>query len=90
MTHLLKNSILSGVILLKKVSTLKHTVNNALFIQNKTEPYEVVEWMRAMNKEHICSHLIDQDVLLVTGENDAFQPRNLARFIQSGRYLKLL
>lgn len=27
-----------------------------------------------MNKAHISSHLIDQDVLLVTGENDAFQP----------------
>jgi hypothetical protein len=30
--------------------------------------------MMAMNKEHISSHLVDQDVLLVTGENDAFQP----------------
>src|SRR5690606_37255608 len=56
------------------VGTLKHTVNNALFIQNKTEPFEAVEWMLAMNKEHISSHLITQDVLLVTGENDVFQP----------------
>lgn len=54
--------------------TLRHTVNNALFIQNKTEPYQAVEWMMAMNKVHIRSHLIDQDVLLMTGENDAFQP----------------
>ncbi len=56
------------------VGTLKHTINNALFIQNKTQPFEAVEWMMAMNKEHISSELINQDVLLVTGENDAFQP----------------
>lgn len=56
------------------VGTLKHTINNALFIQNKSQYYEAVEWMLSMNKEHISSHLIDQDVLLVTGENDAFQP----------------
>ena len=56
------------------IGTLKHTVNNALFIQNKTEPYEAAAWMMAMNKEHICSHLVNQDVLLLGGENDAFQP----------------
>jgi pimeloyl-ACP methyl ester carboxylesterase len=56
------------------VGTLNHTVNNALFIQNKTEPFHAVEWMMAMNKEHIMSHLIKQDVLLIAGENDAFQP----------------
>lgn len=56
------------------VGTLKHTVNNALFIINKTEPYDAVEWMLGMNKDHISSQLIDQDVLLLTGENDAFQP----------------
>ena len=56
------------------VGSLKHTINNALFIQNKTEPYDAVEWMMAMNKKHIMSHLITQDVLLVVGENDAFQP----------------
>ena len=56
------------------VGILKHTVNNALFIQNKTAPYQAVEWMMSMNKEHLHSHLIDQDVFLLTGENDAFQP----------------
>jgi pimeloyl-ACP methyl ester carboxylesterase len=61
------------------VGTLKHTINNALFIQNKTQPFEAVEWMMAMNKEHISSQFIDQDVLLVTGENDAFQPPILLR-----------
>jgi alpha-beta hydrolase superfamily lysophospholipase len=61
------------------VGTLNHTINNALFIQNKTQPFEAVEWMMAMNKEHISSQFIDQDVLLVTGENDAFQPPILLR-----------
>ncbi|MCB0630156.1 MAG: alpha/beta fold hydrolase [Saprospiraceae bacterium] len=57
-----------------QVGTLKHTVNNALFIQDKSEPYDAVVWMMGMNKEYLNSHLIDQDVLLLTGENDAFQP----------------
>ena len=62
-----------------QVKTLKHTVNNALFIQDKKEPFEAVQWMMGMNKEHISSHLIDQDVFLMTGENDAFQPPVLLR-----------
>lgn len=62
------------VTLKMKVGTINHTINNALFIQNKTEPYDAVHWMMGMNKEHISSHLVTQDVLLVTGENDAFQP----------------
>lgn len=56
------------------IGTLKHTINNALFIQNKSEPYDAVKWMMGMNKDHLNSQLIDQDVLLFTGENDAFQP----------------
>src|SRR5690606_31084578 len=56
------------------IGSLKHTVNNALFIQNKSQPFQAVEWMMAMNKEHISSHLIYQNVLLLSGENDAFQP----------------
>lgn len=72
----LKHKVLTNFFVKLKMNagTLKHTINNALFIQNKTEPYQAVEWMMAMNKEHICSHLIDQDVLLVTGAHDAFQP----------------
>lgn len=54
--------------------TLKHTVNNALYIQHKNEPYYAAAWMMNMNKDHLNSHLIDQDVLLLGGANDAFQP----------------
>src|SRR5690606_6728621 len=56
------------------VGTLRHTINNALFIQHKREPFDAVAWMMGMNKNHLNSQLIDQDVLLFTGENDAFQP----------------
>lgn len=56
-----------------KVGVLKHTINNAIFIQNKKEPIDAVHWFLGMNKTHLNSHLTDQDVLLLTGENDAFQ-----------------
>lgn len=56
------------------IGTLRHTINQALFIQNKKEPMDAVEWMLGMNKMHLSSHLIDQDVLLLGGEVDAFQP----------------
>lgn len=56
------------------VASLNHTIHNALFIQNKKEPYEAVEWLLGMNKKHISSDLLTQDILLLTGENDAFQP----------------
>jgi len=59
------------------VGALRHAINNALFIQNKAEPFDAVEWMMGMNKEHLHSHLIDQDVYLLSGENDAFQPVKL-------------
>lgn len=62
-----------------RVGTLRHTVNNTLFIQHKTEPHDAVVWMMGMNQSHICSHLIDQDVLLLTGEHDTFQPPILLR-----------
>lgn len=59
------------------VPALRHTVNNALFIQGKSQPYHAVEWMMGMNATHLHSHLIDQEVFLLTGEKDAFQPPKL-------------
>lgn len=58
---------------------LKHTVNQALFLVQKEEPIEAVEWMLAMNKDHLHSELVEQDVLLIGGENDAFQPPKLLK-----------
>lgn len=53
---------------------LKHTINQALFITQKTQPIDAVKWMLAMNRQHLHSELVDQDVLLLGGEQDAFQP----------------
>lgn len=53
---------------------LKHTINQTLFLTQKTEPIEAVEWMLGMNKAHLHSERVAQDVLLLGGEHDAFQP----------------
>jgi pimeloyl-ACP methyl ester carboxylesterase len=58
-------------------SKLKHTVNQALFITQKEQPIDVVDWLLGMNKDFLHSELIDQDVLLLGGEHDAFQPPKL-------------
>lgn len=56
------------------VPILKHSVKQAMYIQGKHRPADAVSWMLGMNKEHIHSHLVNQDVLLLAGEHDAFQP----------------
>lgn len=45
----------------------------------KDEPIDAVHWLLGMNKNHLNSHLIDQNVLLLTGENDAFPPPKLLK-----------
>jgi pimeloyl-ACP methyl ester carboxylesterase len=59
------------------IGTLKHTINHALYISGKTEPVDAVIWMLIMNKQHLSSEKINQNVLLLVGENDAFQPPKL-------------
>lgn len=59
------------------VPVLKHSVTHTLFITQKTEPIDAVRWMLGMNKEHLHSEKITQDVMLMGGENDAFQPPKL-------------
>jgi pimeloyl-ACP methyl ester carboxylesterase len=61
------------------VDTIRHTINNILFITGKSEPSEAVSWLLQMNKHHLCSNKIKQDVLLMIGENDAFQPITLLK-----------
>ena len=56
---------------------LKHTINQALFLTQKEQPIEAVDWMLGMNKDFLHSELIDQDVLLLGGEHDNFQPPKL-------------
>jgi pimeloyl-ACP methyl ester carboxylesterase len=56
---------------------LKHTIHQVLYMIQKDQPIEAVKWMMAMNKTHLHSELISQDVLLLGGEHDAFQPLKL-------------
>ncbi len=82
---LLKRKALTGFLVKLKMNTgiIKHTISHALYIQNKSKLYQAVDWMMSMNKVHINSHLVDQDVLLLCGEHDAFQPPILLRKQQS-------
>lgn len=53
---------------------LKHTIKQTLFLTKKSEPIDAVEWMLGMNKDHLHSEQVTQEVLLAGGEHDAFQP----------------
>ena len=53
---------------------LNFIIKQALFISGKNRPVEAVAWMLGMNQDHLHSRLVNQDVLLLGGENDAFQP----------------
>ncbi len=71
-------NLMNGLVRLKMTNgLLKHTINQALFLTGKEEPIEAVEWLLAMNKAHLHSELVKQDVLLLGGEHDAFQPPKL-------------
>jgi pimeloyl-ACP methyl ester carboxylesterase len=54
------------------------TVRQALYITKKQEPIDAARFLLGMNKDHIHSDRVDQDVLLLVGENDSFQPPKLA------------
>jgi pimeloyl-ACP methyl ester carboxylesterase len=60
-----------------KTPLMEHVINQTLFITGKKNPIDVVHWELAMNKHHIHSELVDQDVLLLAGEEDSFQPVEL-------------
>jgi pimeloyl-ACP methyl ester carboxylesterase len=42
------------------------------------DPMLAVDWLMGMNKEHLGSERVTQDVLLMVGEQDDFQPPVLA------------
>ncbi|MFW5880445.1 MAG: hypothetical protein ACOCU9_02315 [Spirochaetota bacterium] len=48
-------------------------INNGLH----AEPVLAAQWLLEMNKSHVHSELVDQDVLLLAGEKDRFQSRRL-------------
>lgn len=72
--------IMNAMVKMKmSVKTLNHTVKHTLFITHKSKPIDAVQWMLGMNKDFLHSEKITQDVLLLVGENDAFQPPKLTR-----------
>lgn len=58
---------------------IRHIVRNALFITNQldAEPIAAAHWLLGMNKDHQHPELVDQDVLLLAGAKDRFQPVRL-------------
>jgi pimeloyl-ACP methyl ester carboxylesterase len=59
--------------------TLRQVVEQTLYIVGSDDPIAVVDWFLAMNADHLGSERVTQDVLLLCGEHDSFQPPSLAR-----------
>lgn len=72
---------------------LEHAVRHGMFIAGGEEPMDAVDWMLGMNHRHLESERVTQDVLLMVGEQDAFQPPRLAthqaRALTSARSVSL-
>jgi len=61
------------------IPTLRQVVDQALYLVGRTDPMDAVDWFLGMNAAHLGSERITQDVLLLCGEHDAFQPPVLTR-----------
>jgi pimeloyl-ACP methyl ester carboxylesterase len=61
------------------IPTLRVVVEQVLYMVDSDDPADVVDWFLGMNAEHLGSERVRQDVLLMCGEHDAFQPPALAR-----------
>lgn len=59
--------------------TLRAVVDQVLYMLDSDDPADVAEWFLGMNAEHLDSGRVTQDVLLMCGEHDAFQPPALTR-----------
>ncbi|MFI7582653.1 alpha/beta fold hydrolase [Kocuria sp. M1N1S27] len=59
--------------------TLRVVVDQVLYMLDSHDPADVADWFLGMNAEHLDSGRVDQDVLLMCGEHDAFQPPALTR-----------
>ena len=62
---------------MRLVPILDHAVKQAMYMVQKDEPMDAVRWLMGMNQEHISSGKVTQDVLLLGGEADSFQPPRL-------------
>lgn len=61
------------------VPTLRLVVDHAMYLVDSDDPVAVVDWCLGMNPDHLASARVTQDVLVLVGEHDAFQPPMLAR-----------
>lgn len=61
------------------VPTLRQVVDQALYLVDSDDPMDAVDWFLGMNADHLGSDRVTQDVLLLCGEHDAFQPTVLTR-----------
>ncbi len=59
------------------VPTLRQVVDQTLYIVGRDDPIAVVDWFTGMNADHLGSERVTQDVLLLCGEHDTFQPPSL-------------
>jgi pimeloyl-ACP methyl ester carboxylesterase len=62
----------------RMVPTLRFVVDQALYNLDSNDPIDVMDWFLAMNAAHLASERVTQDVLVMHGEHDAFQPPVLA------------
>lgn len=61
------------------VPTLRQVVDQAQYLVDGDDPMDAVDWFLGMNAAHLGSERVNQDVLVLCGEHDAFQPPILAR-----------
>ncbi|PLC11933.1 hypothetical protein AUQ48_06410 [Kocuria flava] len=59
--------------------TLRAVVEQVLYMLDSSDPADVPDWFLGMNAGHLGSGRVRQDVLLLCGERDAFQPPVLTR-----------
>lgn len=62
----------------KLIPVLGHAVTHTMYLVDGDDPMLAVDWLMGMNKEHLGSERVTQDVLLMVGEQDDFQPPVLA------------
>lgn len=59
------------------VPSLRLVVDQTLYLLDSDDPVDVVDWFLGMNADHLASQRVTQDVLLMCGEHDSFQPPSL-------------
>lgn len=70
--------VMNGLARLKMAAPpIRHTMDHARYVCGGKEPIDAIRWLLAMNRDHVRSELVTQDVLLLGGETDAFQPASL-------------